>query len=298
LYEIGDPLPIRRLHTALLVARGVGFQHFRLTGGEPLLQRDRLAGILSVLPESAEVHLTTNGATLRRDASWLAGAGSLSLVKVSLDAVDPLVYRGITGVDVCGDVLDGILCARAEGLPVRVNTVVSSLNADHLWALLRWCEVHRLNVKLFDVNFYDHPGLTAWQKLYVPLKKIRLRLLSEASSANVTYGVGGYGIPMTEVVWGSIRITIKDSSVGTTYAPVCDGCSYRWLPGAKNYCQEALYNLTLTVDGKLIICRHRADLAVRLPVESNDAPTVRHAFVRVLSHYQAARLVLHEGETL
>src|SRR5271169_4979545 len=95
----------------LAIVRGtvfLGFKRFRVTGGEPLIRagvvefiRDLIAttGVESVL-------LTTNGTRLPELARPLFAAG-LRRINISLDALDPSIYRAITGGEVA-PVLEGL----------------------------------------------------------------------------------------------------------------------------------------------------------------------------------------------
>src|SRR5438094_9487348 len=103
---------------------GLGVQKIRLTGGEPLVRRElhRLVAMLAELP--VEITLTTNGSLLARQAKALKAAG-LHRVTVSLDSLDDATFRAMNDADFpVAKVIDAIEAAAAEGLPVKVNTVV------------------------------------------------------------------------------------------------------------------------------------------------------------------------------
>src|SRR5689334_1192338 len=102
----------------------LGVQKIRLTGGEPLVRRElhRLVAMLSEL--SAEVTLTTNGSLLAKHAKSLKEAG-LKRVTVSLDSLDDATFRAMNDADFpVAKVIEAIDAAAAEGLPVKINTVV------------------------------------------------------------------------------------------------------------------------------------------------------------------------------
>jgi cyclic pyranopterin phosphate synthase len=102
----------------------LGVQKIRLTGGEPLVRRDlqRLVAMLAELP--VEITLTTNGSLLAKQVKALKAAG-LHRVTVSLDSLDDATFRAMNDADFpVAKVIDAIDAAAAEGLPVKVNTVV------------------------------------------------------------------------------------------------------------------------------------------------------------------------------
>ena len=120
--------------TIAKVAVGLGVNKLRLTGGEPLLDKNvpSLVRALAVLDGVDDLALTTNGMLLAPMAGKLADAG-LHRVTVSLDTLDEKIFREMSGNR--GDlskVLRGIEAAGAAGLsPVKINTVVQRGVNDH-----------------------------------------------------------------------------------------------------------------------------------------------------------------------
>jgi cyclic pyranopterin phosphate synthase len=123
-------------------AERLGITEVRYTGGEPLLRRG-LPGIVAAtaaLSPRPEISLTTNGIGLERIAPALAEAG-LDRINVSLDTLDPVVFRKLAHRDRLPDVLAGLAAAAAAGLtPVKVNAVLMrDLNEHEAAPLLRFC---------------------------------------------------------------------------------------------------------------------------------------------------------------
>jgi cyclic pyranopterin phosphate synthase len=116
------------------ISTRLGVRKLRLTGGEPLLRPNLtdLIGDLSSLPGIDDVALTTNGVLLAKYATELSAAG-LRRVTVSLDSLDPAVFRTMNGgLGDVGDVLAGIEAAQRAGLtPIKINTVVQKGVNDH-----------------------------------------------------------------------------------------------------------------------------------------------------------------------
>ncbi len=116
------------------VATRLGVRKLRLTGGEPLLRPNLtdLIGDLSSLPGIDDVALTTNGVLLAKYATELRAAG-LQRVTVSLDSLDPEIFRQMNGgLGDVADVLSGIDAAQRAGLaPIKINTVVQKGVNDH-----------------------------------------------------------------------------------------------------------------------------------------------------------------------
>ncbi|MCH7537775.1 MAG: GTP 3',8-cyclase MoaA [Proteobacteria bacterium] len=116
------------------VATALGVGKIRLTGGEPLLDKNiaELIGRLTDLPLVKDLALTTNGMLLATAAPKLAKAG-LHRVTVSLDSLDDGVFSHMSGGR--GDVskvLAGIRAAEDAGLdPIKINVVVQRGVNDH-----------------------------------------------------------------------------------------------------------------------------------------------------------------------
>lgn len=105
---------------------GLGFDKFRLTGGEPTV-RARIVDLvreISHTPGVCKLSMTTNGVLLGRLAQPLAEAG-LQRVNISIDTLDPEKFRRLTRWGNIEDVWNGIWAAEAAGLkPIKLNAVV------------------------------------------------------------------------------------------------------------------------------------------------------------------------------
>jgi GTP 3',8-cyclase len=106
---------------------GLGVRKVRLTGGEPLLRHgiERLVEQLANINGVDEVAMTTNGSLLAKKARSLRDAG-LARITVSLDSLDPEIFRSMSDVKIpVARVVEGIAAAAAAGLtPVKINAVV------------------------------------------------------------------------------------------------------------------------------------------------------------------------------
>lgn len=117
----------------------IGVKKLRLTGGEPLLRRDLPELVRRLAPLGVPIALTTNGSLLRSQAKRLKEAG-LSRLTVSLDTLDPVVFRQMNDAEYGPeDVLDGIAAAEEAGFgPVKINAVVRrGVNEDGIVDLVR-----------------------------------------------------------------------------------------------------------------------------------------------------------------
>ncbi len=148
-----DHLTADEIIRVVRVAAGMGFRKFRLTGGEPLVRRDvpEIVRAMATIPGVEHIGISTNGTKLAALAQPLRDAG-VGTVNVSLDALDPAVYRRITGGDL-NAVLAGIRAAVAAGFErVKLNCVLMrGVKEQELWPLVLFAAEHGLPLRLIEL---------------------------------------------------------------------------------------------------------------------------------------------------
>jgi len=148
-----DHLTAEEIVRVARVAAGLGFRKFRLTGGEPLVRGDvpDIVRAIVRIPGVESVGLSTNGLRLAALAQPLQEAG-LRTANVSLDALDPDVYRRVTGGDVT-KVLAGIRAAATAGFErVKLNCVLMrNVNETELWPLVLFAAEHSLPLRFIEL---------------------------------------------------------------------------------------------------------------------------------------------------
>ncbi len=118
-------LTFEEIERVVRIATELGIDRIRLTGGEPLVRRDLhvLVQKLAAIPGIVDIGLTTNGILLEEQAQLLRDAG-LRRLNISLDALDPEIFRKVTRRDGYEKVLSGIDAARKAGFsPIKLNAV-------------------------------------------------------------------------------------------------------------------------------------------------------------------------------
>lgn len=189
-------LSYERIAQAAECAAKLGFDKFRLTGGEPLVRKDlpHLVSLLARLPGRPSVRMTTNGTLLAPVARELKRRG-LESVNISLDTLDPGRYREITRGGSLSDALAGISEAQAACLPVKLNVVmVDEQSETELQAIRRYAEEigaqvqtiarYSLNEQKEDGGEYDRPPPCA--------KCDRMRLLADGMLRPCLHGSACY----------------------------------------------------------------------------------------------------------
>ncbi|MBO9826850.1 GTP 3',8-cyclase MoaA [Xanthomonas sp. A2111] len=178
-FDAASRLSFAQLETVARAFVRNGVNKLRLTGGEPLLRRDlpELVRRLARIPGVDDLAMTTNGALLARHAQALREAG-LRRVTVSLDAIEPAVFRKMSGDrGEIAQVLEGIDAAVAAGLgPVKLNCVVQrGINDDQVLPLLAYFRGSGHVLRF--IEYMDVGTCNAWRReRVVPAAELRDRI--------------------------------------------------------------------------------------------------------------------------
>ncbi len=155
----------------------LGVRSVKITGGEPLLRRDFPAVVRAVGAHVDEVSLVTNGHLLGRRARDLLGAG-LHRANVSIHTLDPARYQEITRTP--GPPLQSLLAARAAGLDVKANMVVTRRTLDQVLPVVEWGQRTGIPIQLIEL----HGPPQQWPLLegdHVSLEPVEAWLVGQAS---------------------------------------------------------------------------------------------------------------------
>ena len=168
---------ITRLVTTLAP---LGVDRIRLTGGEPLVrsQLSVLVGMLKAVSGISEVSMTTNAVLLADQADQLKQAG-LDRLNISLDTVDPTLFKEVTRRDVLNKVFEGIESAKRAGFEkIKVNAVpLPIVGDDAIVKLAEFCLQQQLELRF--IEFMPLDGSEAWQRQDVRTGSQLRRLINE-----------------------------------------------------------------------------------------------------------------------
>ncbi|MBO9715369.1 MAG: GTP 3',8-cyclase MoaA [Pseudoxanthomonas sp.] len=159
-------LDFEQIETLVRGFAAVGVHKLRLTGGEPLLRKrlPELVARLARIPGIDDLALTTNGSLLAAQARALREAG-LHRITVSLDALDPVVFRAMSGGrGEVADVLEGIAAAEAAGFTaLKINCVVQrGANEEQVLPLLERFRGSRHVVRF--IEYMDVGTCNGWRQ--------------------------------------------------------------------------------------------------------------------------------------
>jgi len=151
----------------------LGIRRVKLTGGEPLVRKDIISLIKSLVCVSGikELSLTTNGVLLSNYAAELKKTG-VNRINISLDTLRKDRFRDISGNDNFYDVIDGVESARESGFsPLKLNMVVmKGINDDEISDFVEFCLSRGLILRF--IEFMNLMPL--WREDYfMPIKEIK-----------------------------------------------------------------------------------------------------------------------------
>lgn len=177
-----DLTDAQRLDLIRFMVDVYGLRQLRLTGGEPLLYPSivkLIESIRSSMPKLM-IAMTTNGWRLGPMANDLRNAG-LDRLNVSLDCIDPNIYRQLTGGELT-PVLHGLERAIDAGFPPpRLNAVVlAGYNDDRLSDMVAWAISRHMEIRFLEAMPIG-PAIDFNRNHFVPAERILESLRADYS---------------------------------------------------------------------------------------------------------------------
>lgn len=237
----GSPLPAATwLQRIEAISGAVTVSKLRFTGGEPLLYpqlEDLVAGCASLgIPDLA---MTTNGIGLARRTEALR-RGGLCRINVSLDCLDPRIYRRMTGGTLY-PVLAGIAAAKRAGFEIKLNVVaMRGINDGTLFDLLAFASRQQASLRFLELMPIG-AGAGRFDKHFIPGEEMMARIGQRLDLEALPYHPGETSRDF-RVRWPDGRESICGFIMPTS-TPFCDGCR----------------RLRLCADGELVGCLAQPD---------------------------------------
>ncbi|WP_457637743.1 GTP 3',8-cyclase MoaA [Oceanithermus sp.] len=180
--EMSDPpgtVSVSDVRHFLAAAASLGMDAVRFTGGEPLVRRElpQMIEAAASTPGVRDVAITTNGSIFRQRHKELVAAG-LQRVNISLDALDPVIFRQITRGGNVEDVLDAIDLSLELGLhPVKLNAVViGGVNDGEVPALTAMSLERPLHVRFIEYMHLNNAPFDEYRRQFVSGAETRRRI--------------------------------------------------------------------------------------------------------------------------
>jgi cyclic pyranopterin phosphate synthase len=230
-------LSFEEIEVAVRAFARQGVRKLRLTGGEPLLRRGLpdLVARLAAVPGIEDLALTSNGSLLAGKAQALRAAG-LQRLTVSLDALDPALFRTLSGNrgDVA-DVLAGIEAAERAGFgSLKLNCVVQrGVNESEVLPLVE--RFRGTPHVLRFIEYMDVGSCNGWSaERVVPTRELHARIAARWPLRPLSPSYRGEVASRHAFVDGRGEIGF----VSSVSAPFCGDC----------------HRARLSADGRLYTC--------------------------------------------
>jgi cyclic pyranopterin phosphate synthase len=229
-----DMLHFEEISRLVDVFMGLGVNHIRLTGGEPLLRRDlpTLVDMLAGKEGLNDLALTSNGILLADQIDRLKAAG-LKRVTVSLDTLRADRFIALARFDEVRRVKRGIeAAARAFGQLKIDSVVIRGMNDDELVDLIEYGK--SVNGEVRFIEYMDVGGATHWSPDAVMSRRHMLDQLSAR--------------------YGEIEPIVEESSAPADRFRLPDGTVFGIISSTTEPFCRSCDRSRLTADGMWYLC--------------------------------------------
>ncbi len=165
---------IERICTTFI---NLGTKKIRITGGEPLVRKNVMSlfknlGSFIAKKKLNEITLTTNGSQLEKYAEELYEHG-VRRVNVSIDTLNPKLFKDLTRRGDLDKVLKGIDAALKAGLKVKINTVaLKDTNEHELIDILSWAHSKDCDITFIETMPLGEIDVDRTDQ-FLPLSKVK-----------------------------------------------------------------------------------------------------------------------------
>jgi GTP 3',8-cyclase len=262
-----DPIgtiTVQNVANVVEAAAGLGMEAVRFTGGEPLLRKE-LPDMIAHAKRTAGIHdiaLTTNASLLKRRLPELLEAG-LDRVNISMDAVDPDVFKIATNGGNIKQVWEGIEAVMDAGLaPVKINAVVlREINESEISRLSELTKTLPIHVRFIEYMHLNNADRESYTKHFMPGREIK---------------------ESVETVFGKLESVDTDPAAPARLfrVPGWQGAIGFINPVSEPFC-GACSRMRLTSDGRLRPCLmtdRELDIREALSAE-HPVPAIQEAFL-------------------
>jgi len=157
--------------TIVQAATQLGITKIRITGGEPLVRKGLFDFVrrLNDLPGIEDIAITTNGVLLESQLDNLMASG-LRRLNISLDTMDPVIFRQITGKDHHARVWQGIMAAHERGIsPIKLNMVpLRGINENDIEKMAALIFKYPFHVRFIEYMPMGNSAVTMDQQMLIP----------------------------------------------------------------------------------------------------------------------------------
>ncbi len=243
---------------AASVASSLGIKYYKITGGEPLVRNDIVDIVRTIKDSGGIVSVVTNGSLLAKYAEELADL--VSYINVSLHSLKPEIFRKIT-YGRLEPVLKGIEEALRNGIKLKIDYVVLSLNSNEYTDIINYASNKGINLNIIELIPLGM-SLTEYNRLHAPMDPIEKYL----DKISVKKDMKAFQNRPTYILPSGIEVTVIK---GICNPEMCMHCT----------------RIRMSPDGKIKTCIYRNDsLLDAYPfIISRDAEGLKQLFIKANS---------------
>ncbi len=249
-------LTVEEMACAVRAAASLGIRKIRITGGEPLVNRNivEICRNAASVPGIEEVCITTNGIKLPKLAQPLKEAG-VKRVNISLDTLNAEKYAYMTRRGTLSQAEEGLRAALYAGFKkIKINTVlIGGFNDDEIRSLAELTMRYPVDIRFIELMpMYDSGDFGP--EAFISNEWV-LEELSEAER-----------VPCDGSVARLYRLPGAMGNIGLIS------------PVSAHFCAEC-NRIRLTSDGKLKPCLHSSD---EISIKGLDEEGMRGQLIRAI----------------
>lgn len=240
---------IKVLFSSVQIAKKLGIDKIRVTGGEPFTY-PHIEDLIRYLQETNLYILVNTNSTILIRETFIQGLKDNVHFVVHLETLQENKYNAITSSqNKFRNVIRNIELLSHYKRLLRLNIVLLPLNEDEIFDLIGYCSKLGINLKIFDITKVPNQYKNK-ETIYIPLWSVEQRIQKEAERMHLHEYAKSFGTPCNIYKVNGVLVTCKSVIYGSRFDReiYCKDCPY--FP-----CDEGLYDILYYPDGKLWGCR-------------------------------------------
>ena len=257
-------LSLEEIHLVCQAFTELGVNKIRITGGEPLVRKGALELMqqLGSLSGLKELVMTSNGSKLARMAHELSAAG-VKRINISLDTLNPALFKVLTRTGDLENVLKGINVARDAGFQrIKLNAVIlKNRNHNEVCDLVQFAVERGLDISFIEEMPLGVVDNHSRAEAYYPSPLIKQDLQRRFDLQPLEDKTGGPS--------DYFKVLGSESRVGFIS------------PHSANFCASC-NRVRLTAEGRLLLClgnEHSVDLKAVIREHPGDMSALKQTII-------------------
>jgi molybdenum cofactor biosynthesis enzyme MoaA len=228
-----------------------GITDFRITGGEPFLNKDIIRMIEYMISKEKYLLINTCGMIvpgLFENLKEFSDCPYLDIV-VSLDSLNDSNFDKITGTkSKLRRVTNAVFDLRKMGLLKRINMVITKLNCHEIGTMIRFCRRVQTNISLLE-SVLIPSQFGDWEEFNKPLEECRQYIEDRSEEIYIHEYTKNFGVPVLIYRVDKVFVSFKSLLGGGQYnEELCGKCEH--FP-----CHAGLHHIKFLPDFKISVCR-------------------------------------------